>query len=616
VHVLWVSDSPDTPSGFGMVTRFVCRGLARGGHDVRVLGWQSTELTEHDGFPVYPIRRFRFGSDALYSYLLERRPDAVVILGDIWWLPWIVPPWLRRHMSTTQTRLVQYFPIDGARADGRLPPSWTALLAHVDVAVAMSRYGQRTAQNCGIEAQYIPHGVDAKIFQPPGNISEAKRRVGVKDRFVVLSDSRNQPRKMLPRLLDVFSAFAAKRPDALLHVHTDPYDAQQKGNSYDLFADVSYHKLSRQVRVTNGFRMKRGRGLSLPELAALYQAADVHLLASTGEGFGLPNLQAAATGTIPLAGAHSACRELVEGHGQAIAIADWIEDEFGIRRGLIDVANAAEMLANYYDDAERLRRDSIRSRAFALSYQWERAIEEWDALLRSLPDRSLDPHRLGYRTQAKVSLRVRNLAGVSASATVRLFDHADALLKADITPGREVSLPASPPPSLVHGRSMPRRPGLIGVSEGAAREFLALKKIFPILAAWSPTPMTDCSDVRRWLGQLAQSVMLMNLAPDLPDDVLVAAAVLAVPCVGTRQSALQAALWPDLTVDRRWDAVRRGRELLSNGSLQERMIRNAERVCEQLVALRRRREFIVFRDDQKGLTDDSEGVEHVSAQRD
>ncbi|HZN18126.1 MAG TPA: glycosyltransferase [Micromonosporaceae bacterium] len=586
-----------------------------------ILGWQSTEASRHDGCAVHPMRRFRFGSDALYSYLLERRPDAVVVLGDIWWLPSVTPPWVRRHLAMTGTPLVLHFPVDGVRADGLLPPSWVELLSHADVAVAMSRYGQAVASSCGIPTRYIPHGVDVNLFRPPPDRAETKRGTGVADRFVVLSDSRNQPRKMLPRLLDIFALFVAGHPQALLHLHTDPDDARHTNSySYDLRADLRHRGLSGQVRLTGGFQMRRGRGLPLSQLAALYQAADVHLLASTGEGFGLPNVQAAAAGAVPLAGAHSACQELVEGHGQAITVADWVEDEFGIRRALVDVEDAAKRLAGYYDDADRLRQDAQRSRAFALSYGWNGVVEAWDALLRSLPDQPRHPRRLGHRIQATVTVATPGPGGASVTATLRAFDHVEAKLAADAAAGHEVRLPASPRPGRVGGEPRPRRPGLVGVPTPDLPVFRALQEIFPILQAWSsaswsatapstaalstaalssPAVMGSCGG-RPWQLSLAESIMLMNLGAGLPDNVLIAAAVLGVPCLGTRDSVLQATLWPDLSLASPVDPVDRGRALLTNASFLDAVTARAERTCMEVVEPPLWRPFAAFRDHPAG----------------
>ena len=97
---------------------------------------------------------------------------------------------------------------------------------------------------------------------------------------------------MLPRLLDVFAEFAAIRPNALLHLHTDPDDEFTRSGvySYDVREDIRRHGIESRVTFTPGMNMKHGGGVPLTELAAYYQAADVHLLASSGEGFGLPTL--------------------------------------------------------------------------------------------------------------------------------------------------------------------------------------------------------------------------------------------------------------------------------------------------------------------------------------
>lgn len=137
----------------------------------------------------------------------------------------------------------------------------------------------------------------------------------------MLSDARNQPRKLLPRTLEIFRRFAVGKPDVLLHLHCDPQDpmARLPVYTYDLQADIDFLGLKEQVRLIS--KMSIFAGLSLAQLAALYQAADVHLLASWAEGFGLPTLQAAAAGVVPMAIAYSASHELVRAHGEAVGCA-------------------------------------------------------------------------------------------------------------------------------------------------------------------------------------------------------------------------------------------------------------------------------------------------------
>jgi glycosyltransferase involved in cell wall biosynthesis len=438
MRVLWISDSPDTPSGFGHVTRFVCEGLARRRHDVSILGWQTKETHDWNGCKVYPAVG-TLGSHSLYPFLVRHRPEIVIALGDVWWLPYFSAPHVRRQMQLTDTPWALYFPIDGDIEDGGLPSGWVELLQEVDIPIAMSEFGRNAAARYGINCRYIPHGVDRSVFYPPASREQAKAEVGAEGKFLVLSDSRNQPRKMLPRLLDVFAKFAQGRPDALLHLHTDPNDEFTRSGvySYDVRADLRHYGIESQVRFTPGLVMEHRGGVPLSELAAYYRAADVHLLASSGEGFGLPTLQAAAAGAVPLAGAYSASLELVKGHGEAIAIGDWSENEFLIRRALIDVDDAVAKLARFCDDRALLAERSRQSVQFAAAYDWNKVLDQWDQLLRSTATRDRRISRvqtaqpLAGKLMAQFAPQVAN-GTIKVNVVEHKFGHLEAGIMADV----------------------------------------------------------------------------------------------------------------------------------------------------------------------------------------
>ena len=630
MHILWMSDSPDTPSGFGNVTRFVCEGLARRGHRVGILGWQTRSAFEWNGCNVYPTQLDPLGSDALYAYLVRHRPDVVIALADIWWLPFFTAPHVRRQMELTDTPWVLYFPVDGDTPDERLPSSWIELLREVDLPIAMSRYGQRVANRCGIQCEYIPHGVDLDIFSPPTDREEAKARLGVPGRFLILSDSRNQPRKLLPRLLDVFARFSAQRPDALLHLHTDPDDefARSQHYSYDVRADVRHLGLDGKVQFSRGFTMKQGSGLPLSELSAWYRAADIHLLASSGEGFGLPTLQAAAAGTVPLASAYSASLELVEGHGQAIAVSEWSETEFGIRRALIDVKDASDKLASYYGDRDLLREHSARARQFALSYGWNEVVEQWNKLLLGLSSKRqrvarspfravqrvevVDPgtrttpfHPLSpYLRTAAVDNRVqRELPAIpGASVTVTMVQREAGRLEASIfadarRQDTEVRIPVVPQACDLARLRVARRPGYVCVAPGDAPAFAALQKIFPMLRGWMPVRpgWQETASVERLRAvaladpeeacyELAQSTLVLNVAGSLPEQMLIDTALYGVPCIGTPRVSAQSVLWVELATDDRELAVVLGRALFTNAARVRRLTALARELCRRIYA--------------------------------
>lgn len=587
MHILWVSDNPDTPSGFGNVTRFVCSGLARRGYRVSILGWQTKASYDWNGCRVYPPGADPLGGDALHYLLIRERPNAVVALGDVWWLPQFAAPHLRRQMELTDTPWVLYFPIDGDTEGEGLPPSWVQLLREVDVPVAMSRYGQRVVGRHGISCEYIPHGVDLDVFSPPPDRDAAKAKIGAQGRFVVLSDSRNQPRKLLPRLLDVFARFAAGRPDALLHLHTDPGDEFTRSGiyAYDVRADVRHLGLDSQVRFTPGLKAVAGGGLPLRDLAAYYQAADVHLLASSGEGFGLPTLQAAAAGAVPMACGYSASRELVEGHGEAIAVEDWTENEFGIRRALIDVEDAARRLGRYYDDRALLGERSASSRQFATAYGWDGVVDKWDALLRSISARRKRVRPAPARTASIETLLPQfgpQLPGAAVSVKVveRQFGRLEASILADLR-GRssEVQIPTLPPPCDLARVRVPRRPGYIGAA-GPDRGILeALAAIFPSIEGWTPGHPPESRRL-----DLARSVLLLNVGGAFDAVSLIDAALYGVPCIGTDACPPQRVLWPELTTRDGAEALRWARTLLTDAARSRRAVAFARAVCRERYA--------------------------------
>jgi glycosyltransferase involved in cell wall biosynthesis len=579
IHVLWLSDSPDTPSGFGNVTRFVCRGLARAGHRISVLGWQTLESHDWEGCRIHATRPGALGSDMLYAYLVRHRPDVVVALADPWWLPFVDAPHVRQQLELTRTPWVLYFPVDGETEDGLLPASWVELLRAVDVPVAMSRYGQEIAERSGLQCELIPHGVDLEIFAPPDDREEAKAELGLDGHFVVLSDSRNQPRKLLPRLLDVFERFVAERPDAVLHLHTDVDDefASSPSYAYDVRADARHLGLESALRFTPGFEMRKGAGLSLDSLARYYRAADVHLLASSGEGFGLPTLQAAAAGAVPMAGAYSASRELVEGHGEAIRIDDWGESEFGVRRGFIDVDDAVRRLVRLYDDRDELRRRSAASRRFALGYGWDGIVATWDDVLRSAVERARAGARLPVEQEVE---EVGGSASTGMSVTVRRirreFGRLEMAIAEDARQLSDVRLPTVPRAWATDGLRVERRAGSVCVGPSEELLLLALRRIFPKLTGWHPGECGTPEEVRL---ELARSVLVLNSTGALPESALRDAALFGVPCVGTASVEVQRVLWPELAVDDPWEAVSLARAVLTDAARARRIAARAAETC-------------------------------------
>jgi glycosyltransferase involved in cell wall biosynthesis len=193
----------------------------------------------------------------------------------------------------------------------------------------------------------VPYGCEER-FRPeeePGRSEAVRRKYKLPDRYVLFV-SILQPRKNVKALVRAFAILRAERPD----LDAKLVIAGGKGWEYEgLFANVESLGLRAQVRFT-GF-------VDDEDLPDLYRGARLFVYPSLYEGFGLPILEAMASGVPVIASNVSSMPEVV---GDAGLLVDPNDAE----------ALAASM-ASVLDDAklaEELRR---RGLARARTFSWE-----------------------------------------------------------------------------------------------------------------------------------------------------------------------------------------------------------------------------------------------------
>lgn len=375
MRILWVSDCPLAFTGFGTVTREILARLIPLGHQVAAIGWgYSGWPYDRDALPydIYPADARLFGRDALAGAIAHFRPDVVVVLGDLWMVEW-----LKEFQVPQPCRLVVYFPVDGLL----FPRVFEPILRRADAAVTYSWFGHRevTAVCPDLEVGMIYHGVDLDTFRPLGPRHEHQARHGLGGRFVVGCVARNQPRKQFPVLLEAFARFCRERDEALLYLHTDPHDPA----GWDLIELVRHHGL--EARVAFSFQARVGQGIEPAGLNQIYNLMDVMVLPTTGEGFGVPILEAMAAGVPVAATRCSACEELLEGRGELIDVsAHFAVARHAIRHALPDGDDLAAKLALLHAEPDRRERHAQAGVEFARGFAWERLMPQWQALFTRL----------------------------------------------------------------------------------------------------------------------------------------------------------------------------------------------------------------------------------------
>lgn len=304
MRIMISSNGIHTTSGYGTQAKQLAKLLQSMGHEVAAHAWYglSGGCAILDGILCYPYLGHPFGGDTAVA-AKHFEADLVITLQDLWVLP-------EDYGESLPCAWAAWVPVDGEP----LSPDTKSRLAQCAYPIAMSEFGQRVMAEAGISSTYIPHGLDP-IFQPPADRAALREMVGVpEDAFVVLMVAANKgypSRKAYPEALDAFSKFHQQVDSSILYLHTIMQPGSSKGGELglDIFELIKLTGIPETaVKYTNQWQMLLGIDVSF--VAQLYGVADVLLNPSTGEGFGLPVLEAQACGTPVITQACSAMTEL------------------------------------------------------------------------------------------------------------------------------------------------------------------------------------------------------------------------------------------------------------------------------------------------------------------
>lgn len=312
MKVLWTSNSPMIDSGYGKQTRLFAREMRRAGHEVVVFGnfGHFGAPLDWEGLKILPASLDGYGRDALEDITKLHKPDVNVLLYDIF-------PF--ENDTLEACHITAYAPVD----HDVLPPLVEDRLRHTRHQWAMSRHAERCMSAAGLTPFYVPHMVDVNDFRP---MDRAKARQIVKvadDVFLVAMVAAHKGfpmRKAFDRVLRAWGVFARQHPNACLHIQTDP-KPNGMNNHIDLegvarFYDVPTHSL----RFPSTYRQRSGY-FGDDYLNALFNAADVLLSPSMGEGFGVSVIEAQASGCPVIVSDFTAQSELA-GPGYKVPIHD------------------------------------------------------------------------------------------------------------------------------------------------------------------------------------------------------------------------------------------------------------------------------------------------------
>lgn len=151
----------------------------------------------------------------------------------------------------------------------------------------------------------VPNGVDKRFSpRPPEEVATIRHRLGIPSSQYVLSLATLEPRKNLVGQLEAWSRSVSHLPNDVWLVISGA-----KGKDH-VFSNIQLHNVPPRVHFT-GY-------VPDEDLPALYSGSIVLLYPSFYEGFGLPVLEAMATGTAPIVSSATGPQEVAAHAGIAV----------------------------------------------------------------------------------------------------------------------------------------------------------------------------------------------------------------------------------------------------------------------------------------------------------
>lgn len=358
--LLWHSNSPWTPTGYGTQTGLFAPRIAKH-YDLAIssfYGLEGSPIT-WGGIPVFPGVGGVFGDEHLVKHAKrffdgDPRNGLVTTLMDVWVLD---PRWME------QINVASWVPVDHEPAPPRVVKFFVDTGA---VPIAMSKFGQ--AMLGRLDPLYVPHGIDTSVFKPVPKAS-AREECGVpQDAFLVgmVAANKGRPsRKGFSQAFQAFARLAAEHENAYLYLHTMVGADTAQGEDIPALLEACNIPQER-VMIADQYRVLFDP-YSSESMAKVFSTMDVLLNPAMGEGFGITPLEAQACGVPVIATDFTAMREVVEAGWHVKHQPYWTG--LGSWQAIPDVDEIAAALEECYS-LSRKQKDTLAKtgRAHALKY--------------------------------------------------------------------------------------------------------------------------------------------------------------------------------------------------------------------------------------------------------
>ena len=380
IKVLWVGDG-GVATGFARVNHSIYGNLPKGKYEIHHLAINY----RGDPYPdakalLYPavLGGDLFGIGRLKKMVENIKPDMIFILND----SWMIPQYLEQIPDTYVKKVVTYFPVDAKPLDSE----WVIPISQLTVPVTYTEYAREAvlehAPNADVRV--IPHGIDRKVFHPVDSMVARKKLAGLtEDDFIFLNANRNQPRKRVDLTIKGFARFAKDKPSNVkLYLHMG-------------IEDMGWHVIRLCDRfgiadrlVLSTMDLSPAKYVSDAHLNNIYNACDVGINTSMGEGWGLTSFEHGACGKAQIVPNSSACKEIY-GEDRAILLPiDHYETypQILTEGAVVTEDGIVEAMERYYSDTELREQHAVNLYEYitAPQFDWKNIAKQWDAIFEEV----------------------------------------------------------------------------------------------------------------------------------------------------------------------------------------------------------------------------------------